>query len=77
MVAAPQHDDGQVLELLYLTEALGLTALQAGKKLGMSRSAALGLIKRIRDDTDKHDASPHLNGTMPPRWWEFGLRNRK
>ncbi len=66
--------DREILETLDLHERQGLSAAQVGRRVGRSRSAVLGIVKRINDATD---AVPDLcarpenrNGGMPARWWE-------
>lgn len=68
--------DATVLRILDL-RADGLSNQQIGLKVKMTRGQVSGLLFRIDRDTDKHDASPHLNGTMPRDWWRAGLRRRK
>lgn len=65
-----------MLEALHLIENERHTAVEVAKtmhaKMGVTitRSAILGMVHRVKKDTDKVDVSPHLNGTMPERWWE-------
>lgn len=73
---AARMTDAEMLEIMDMKERLGLTGIEIARRTGKTRSAILGLTSRINGETDQHDLSPHLNGTMPARWWEAGLRAR-
>jgi transposase len=66
--------DREVLETMDLHERQGLSMAQVAPRVGRSRSAVCGLVKRINDAAD---AVPDLavrpenrDGGMPARWWE-------
>jgi len=65
-----RDDDLRELEMMHLIEVEGLTQAAAAERLGLKRNAVVGLYWRINTQTDKHDVSPYLNGSMPERWWE-------
>lgn len=69
--------DEEMLTALDMMEQRGLTAAAAGKALGRSRGTLLAMKHRVHEQTDWHDQTPELNGTMPPRWWKAGLRMRE
>lgn len=62
--------DEEMLTALHLRDREFLSAAKIAKRLNRSRSAVLGLFHRIEHETDFADVSPHLNGTMPERWWK-------
>lgn len=68
--------DAELLTALHLRDREGLSASQIADRMGVSRSSVLGVFFRVNRETDKHDLSPHLNGTMKADWWKEGLRNR-
>lgn len=74
-MARSAWEDKHMLEALHLMDNEGQTAAQVAKimsaKMGatVTRNSILGIVHRVKKDTDKVDASPHLNGTMPQRWW--------
>lgn len=61
--------DEQILTALDLYDQ-GFTMQEVGERFGKSKGAIVGLFNRIRKDTDAYDQTPHLNGTMPRRWWK-------
>ena len=78
---APVWGDAKTLELMDL-RAEGLTAAAAADRLGVTRSAVLGLELRMRAEmalaeavTGAHPAvkPKNLDGGMPRRWWAAGL----
>lgn len=69
--------DEEMLEVLRLKDEEGWTAEKIGERFGVSKSAILGMIQRIRKDTDAHDLTPELNGTMDQGWIKKGLKLRK
>ena len=69
--------DRQLLEIMYLSDVEGLPASQIAPRFDRSTNSIVGAIWRINKDTDFSDKSPHLNGSMPERWWVMGLRRRE
>lgn len=65
-----RNDDLRELEMLHLVESEGWFIHDAAMAVGLTKGAAIGARQRINKDTDKADLSPHLNGTMEPRWWD-------
>lgn len=69
--------DEEILNALHMRDHEGLTYAEISKRMnGLSRSGVSGLFSRIEKVTDKHDLTPHLNGTLAPDWWKEGLRQR-
>jgi hypothetical protein len=68
--------DAQILEILHLHHNEGLAAAKVATRFGTTKSAIIGLCNRVSRDTDPVDASPHLNGTMRPRWWLAGVKKQ-
>jgi hypothetical protein len=78
---APMPDE-DVLNLLDLHEGAGLSASLIALQLGMSRSAVLGLIFRVRQDMraadeDRTDWPPAVkpenqDGALGRGWWRRG-----
>ncbi|PTX36568.1 hypothetical protein IQ03_05295 [Gemmobacter caeni] len=72
-----------MLVALDCRDRLNMTAAEIGKRLGRSRAAVCGLMKRIQDDLSKSDAGATVllpenqDGTMGPLWWKRGLARRK
>lgn len=66
--------DREMLETLDLHERQGLSAAQVAARVGRSRSAVLGLVKRINDAADavpdRALRPENRDGGMPARWWE-------
>lgn len=81
-------DDAVMLDAMWLVEGCGWTLAQVAQRLRMSRSAVAGIVRRVRIEADKAEAQPlrrgerpasrpqNLDGGMPPRWWEAGVRAR-
>lgn len=69
--------DEDLLRLLD-DQADGVSATVTARRFRVSRSAVLGLRKRIRNQTDRHFGAdcPH-DGTLPPGWWRAGLAARR
>lgn len=67
-------DDAMALRILHMREHENLTCREIGERVGRSRNAIIGFLNRINRDTDKHDRTPHLNGSMPAQWYLAGLR---
>lgn len=65
-----REDDLTDLSFLHMIEVGGMTIEAAGRMLGMNRGQSSGTYFRINKATDEADVSPHLNGTMPERWWD-------
>ncbi len=59
----------EVLDLWYQ----GYSASEIAKQFGVSRSAILGLVHRVRADTDRFPSEAtkpeNKDGGMPARWW--------
>jgi ParB-like chromosome segregation protein Spo0J len=82
-------DDRALLTMLWLVEGQGLTFAAAGQRLGTSRSAVAGALRRVRMDSEIAELKPvkpgekrasrpeNLDGGMPERWWQDGLKARK
>lgn len=68
--------DAEMLTALHLYYAEGLSARAVAERLGRSWNATRAMLSKVNRETDKHDLSPHLNGTMKADWWKEGLRNR-
>ena len=69
----PPLTDTQILRALHMKDHEGRTLVEIGAALGRSRNAIAGMLFRVRHDTEKHDLTPHLNGTQKPNWWkDFG-----
>jgi len=64
--------DMEMLAALDLRDHEGKTGAEIARALGRSRSAVLGMLSRVDAETDRHDASAHLDGTMPRKWWRRG-----
>jgi ParB-like chromosome segregation protein Spo0J len=87
--SAPGADDGDLLVLLTLVDVHKKTFAEAGARLGLSRSAVAGYVRRITLDTLAAEEAPlppgevpaqkpeNLDGGMPERWWQEGLRARR
>ena len=77
-----QSSDLELLDILDMTDRLGVSATDVGRFFGRGRNAILGLIHRIHVDERKFDAAQiatkpeNRNGGMPARWWEAGLSKR-
>jgi transposase len=65
----PFMSDEEILEILALHDVDGWSFTQIAKKVRRSRHSIAGIVRRIRFDTDPVDDTPHLNGTLPARWW--------
>lgn len=68
----PRQDawsDEEMLEALDMYAHDGLNTTQIGKQTGRGRNSVIGMFNRVKKETDKHDLSPELNGTMPRGWW--------
>jgi transposase len=62
--------DEQLLTILDLYDNEGMTFKQIGERFGVSKNAIAGLMKRLRDDTNKHFPPCNAEGTMPRKWWK-------
>ena len=79
-----EMSDAMMLDILDRVEN-GFTAAEVGARYGKSKSAVLGMVFRVRRDVDA-DPLPrgavaaskpeNMDGGMPARWWEAGLRKR-
>lgn len=65
--------DAEMLEALYMRDSQGMTFERIGKKLGRSKNSVIGMLHRIKAETErsKHD------GKMGPRWWAKGIEKQK
>lgn len=61
--------DEDMLMALHLHANEGMTAKQIGERFGRRKGSVIGMMNRVAKETDKHDLTPHLNGTMKPLWW--------
>jgi hypothetical protein len=66
--------DYDMLTALHMRDHHRMTRQQIAVRLGRTKEAITGLFDRIERDTNAVDVSPHLNGTMPVRWWAKGRR---
>lgn len=78
--------DEMMLRVLDATERQGQSAAEIGRAMGCSRSAVLGLLKRLRDDLAASEAAPFAPGQGPavrpgnrdgdlgPLWWKRAAR---
>jgi hypothetical protein len=62
--------DEDILHALDLRDHEGLSYAQVARATGRTKGACVSMLRRVDADTDKVDVSPHLNGSMPRRWWE-------
>lgn len=80
MRGGPRHGvewtDRQMLDALDLMERQGLSGAEVAVRVGRSRAAVLGMVKRIRDDLaavpDLTVKPENRDGAMPARWWANG-----
>lgn len=75
MAARQSWTDWEILDILDLHERAGWTATQISKHYieqgkNLTRSGVLGIIHRVRKAIDAVGNPDHLDGTMPPRWWD-------
>jgi hypothetical protein len=82
---AKEWSDGDLLTALDMVDRQKLSMLEVGACFGVSRSAVAGLLKRVRDETDKVERDPrrpgetppcrpeNRDGGMPALWWRDGL----
>ncbi len=71
-MVASRLDDEVALQILHLRDTTDLTAEHIGRRVGKTRSAVLGIVKRIRDEpiAPCECLRPeNRDGGMPPRWW--------
>ena len=71
MPAGNPFSDADLLRILDLSEQ-GLTYRQIAARMGRPHDSIRGTAQRIRSATEP---SVH-DGTMPPNWWQAGLRAR-
>lgn len=75
------YDDEVALWVLHLMDVEGLSATQAGRRLGLGRNSVLGLRHRVHVDLAKSEAGDprprRHDGTEPPLWWLDGVRARE
>ena len=74
MSRSREWTDYDMLTALHMRDHEGLTRQDIAVRLGRTKGAIIGLFDRIERETDAVDVSPHLNGTMPVRWWAKGRR---
>lgn len=67
------YTDAQLLDMLHRKEFVGDTATDIADRMGITRSAVMGHIRRIRE---AHKAVPcectkaeNKDGGMPVKWW--------
>lgn len=66
-----RSDDEEILQILHLRSTTDLSADEIGRQVGRSRSAILGIEKRIRDAEIPCACSKpeNMDGSMSPMWW--------
>jgi len=69
----PDWSEARDLEMLHLREACGLTCEAVALRLGVTKNAVIGRLRRINQDMAEGAAG---DGTMPPGWWRAGLAKR-
>ncbi len=67
--------DAQMLQVLDLIAA-GYPLSEVARRVGRSKASVSSIARRIKWRTDEVDRTPHLNGSMPRRWWREGLEVR-
>jgi hypothetical protein len=82
-------DDRVMLGVVWLVEGQGWTLAKTAAHLRLTRSMVAGIVRRVRIEADKAEAAPlkpgekpasrteNLDGGMPERWWQDGLKARK
>lgn len=70
--------DVDTLKVLHLSEVEQLPASVIGKRYGVTKSAILGLMNRVRTDLRLTEHGPEVavrpenrDGGMPLRWWDI------
>lgn len=65
-------NDALMLEVLELRNRHRMSPNKIAKELSLTKNQVMGVLFRCSQDVGptKHD------GTMPPRWWEEGLKKR-
>ena len=67
--------DTEILEALDMVERRGMSRSEAARAMTqnigkpITRNAIVGLLHRVRNETNAFDDAQHQNGTMPARWW--------
>lgn len=62
--------DEQILTAMREHDLFGKTYTEIAKEWGATRSSICAMMSRIQKDTDRHDLTPELNGSMPDMWWK-------
>jgi len=82
MMQGGERSDEVILQMLDLMERHGHSASEVAARFGITRSAVLGSLKRVRDDLAVSEAAPYAPGTGPavregnrdgdlePLWWK-------
>ena len=88
MLTEARHDC-MILTLHDLVERGGPSAQKAADRVGITRNAALGILKRVRDDLAASEVAPFARGTGPavrvgnrdgdlgPLWWRRVREDRR
>lgn len=58
-----------ILIALHLRDHEGMTCREIGERLGRTKNAVIGCLRRVDEETDASD-NGHLNGSMCPLWWQ-------
>jgi len=66
--ARPVWTDRRILRALHLMDVDGLSAREAGRRLGCTRNAVLGIRHRVRHAAERGFPLPTGDGSMAPGW---------
>ncbi len=69
-MSAIAYTDEQVLTMLHMHDNEGKTCLEIAERYGAPKNAIVGLLFRVRKQTDQWDEDGNQNGTMPAKWWK-------
>ena len=58
--------DERVLEMLYMRDTFGLSALKISRKMGITKNTVIGALHRVNKSENGGTLG---DGTMPERWW--------
>lgn len=74
-------DDEMCLRALHAVDVEGVSRAVVARRMGVSRSAVIGILHRINAETDavleKCKKPENRDGGMPDKWWQAGLRRRR
>lgn len=65
MPRGPNMPDATLLEIMRLRDVERLSYAEIAARVGRTRNTVAGLLKRINDETDHFDKTPHLNVVQP------------